>query len=150
LRTFPHFRSATRLCVFALAAIVPAACVAPEPQSPFAGAWNNGERHQVVFRDNTVVQQPAGGPPTALSPETCAGRFGFAYARRRREALIALAPEQPDLRSQLSLLLVRPDYQVAEVGCGEGGTTYVLVDDRNLIAIHRDADVAGVEKLTRS
>jgi 16S rRNA A1518/A1519 N6-dimethyltransferase RsmA/KsgA/DIM1 with predicted DNA glycosylase/AP lyase activity len=45
---------------------------------------------------------------------------------------------------------VRPDYPVAELGCGEGGTTYVLLDDGKLIAIHRDADVAGIEELSRS
>jgi len=126
------------------------ACAAPESQSPFAGTWSGAERHQISFRDNTVVQQPAGAPATILGPDTCAGRFRFTYARRNRDALIALAPEQPDLRSRLNLLLVRPDYPVAELGCGEGGTTYVLVDDRNLIAIHRDADVAGIEQLSRS
>ena len=152
MSTLPLFRHAPRLASLVLAAALPVACVAPEPgpQGPFAGAWSNAERHQVVFRDNTVVQQPAGGPPTALSPQTCDGRFAFGYARRSRETLIALAPEQPDLRSRLSLLLVRPDYQVAEVGCGEGGTTYVLLDDRKLIAIHRDAAVAGIEELSRS
>jgi hypothetical protein len=146
VRTFPRCRDIALILLAAL----PAGCAVPEPQSPFAGAWNGAERHQISFRDNTVVQQPAGGPATALGPETCAGRFRFNYARRNREALIALAPEQPDLRSRLTLMLVRPDYPVAELGCGEGGTTYVLVDDRNLIAIHRDADVAGIEQLSRS
>jgi len=146
VRSFPR----CRFVVLVLVAALPAACAAPGPQSPFAGAWNGAERHQISFRDNTVVQQPAGGPSTALSPETCSGRFRFAYARRSRQELIALAPAQPDLRSRLTLLLVRPDYPVAELGCGEGGTTYVLVDDRNLIAIHRDADVAGIEQLSRS
>ena len=47
-------------------------------------------------------------------------------------------------------MLGRPDYPVAELGCGEGGTTYVLLDDHNLVAIHRDADVAGIEQLSRS
>jgi len=126
------------------------ACAAPEPQSPFTGTWSGAERHQISFRDNTVVQQPAGAPATILGPETCAGRFRFGYVRRNRQELIALAPEQPDLRSRLTLLLVRPDYPVAELGCGEGGTTYVLLDDRKLIAIHRDADVAGIEELSRS
>ena len=146
MRSFPR----CRFIVLILVAALPAACAAPGPQSPFAGAWNGAERHQISFRDNTVVQQPAGGPSPALSPETCSGRFRFAYARRSRQELIALAPAQPDLRSRLTLLLVRPDYPVAELGCGEGGTTYVLLDDRNVIAIHRDADVAGIEQLSRS
>ena len=142
--------SRCRFIVLILVAALPAACAAPGPQSPFAGAWNGAERHQISFRDNTVVQQPAGAPATILGPETCAGRFRFGYVRRNRQELIALAPEQPDLRSRLTLLLVRPDYPVAELGCGEGGTTYVLLDDRKLIAIHRDSDVAGIEELSRS
>jgi hypothetical protein len=139
-----------RFSVLILLAALPAACAAPEPQSPFAGAWSGAERHQISFRDDTVVQQPAGGPSIALSPDTCSGRFRFAYARRSRQELIALAPAQPDLRSRLTLLLVRPDYPVAELACGEGGTTYVMLDDRKVIAIHRDADVAGIEELSRS
>jgi hypothetical protein len=146
VRTLPR----RRYIALILLAALPAACAAPEPQSPFAGAWSGAERYQISFRDGTVVQQPSDGPPTALGPKTCAGRFRFGYARRSRDALIALAPEQPDLRSRLTLLLVRPDYPVAELGCGDGGTTYVLLDDRNLIAIHRDADVAGIEQLSRS
>lgn len=151
VRTLPPFRNAPRVAVLALAALLPAACVSPEPpQGPFAGAWSNAERHQVVFRDNTVVQQPTGGPPTALSAATCEGKFRFGYARRSRDALIALAPRQPDLRGRLAQMLVRPDYQVAELDCGDGGTTYVLLGDRDLVAIHHDADVAGVEQLSRS
>ena len=151
VRTFPVLRHMPRTAVLALAALLPAACVGPEPAGgPFAGTWSNAERHQVMFRDSTVVQQPAGGPPTALSAATCDGKFRFGYARRSRDALLALAPRQPDLRNRLAQMLVRPDYAVAELGCGEGGTTYVLLDERNLVAIHRDADVAGVEQLSRS
>ena len=146
MRTFPH----SRHLALALFAALPAACAAPAPQSPFEGAWTGAERHQISFRDNTVVQQAAGIPPTVLSAATCDGKFRFGYARRSRDALIALAPQQPDIRSRLSLLLVRPDYQVAELGCGDGGTTYVLLDERKLISIHRDADVAGIEELSRS
>jgi len=150
VRTFPVFRHMPRATVLALA-VLPAACVGPEPAGgPFAGTWSNAERHQVMFRDNTVVQQPAGGPPTALSAATCDGKFRFAYARRSRDALLALAPRQPDLRGRLAQMLARADYPVAELGCGEGGTTYVLIDDRNVVAIHHDADVAGVEQLSRS
>jgi hypothetical protein len=133
-----------------LLAALPVACAAPTPQGPFEGAWGGAERHQISFRDNTIVQQAVGTPPTTLSAATCDGKFRFGYARRSRDALIALAPQQPDIRSRLTLLLVRPDYQVAELGCGEGGTTYVLLDERKLIAIHRDADVAGIEELSRS
>src|SRR5258705_11143473 len=96
VRTLPR----RRYIALILLAALPAACAAPEPQSPFAGAWSGAERHQISFRDNTVVQQPAGAPATILGPETCAGRFRFGYARRNRDALIPLAPSQPDLRSR--------------------------------------------------
>ena len=151
MRTLPLLRRAPHAVALAIAALLPAACAAPEgPEGPFGGAWSTAERHQIVFRENTVVQQPAGGPPTALSAATCDGKYRFGYARRSRDALLALAPRQPDLRNRLAQMLPRPDYPVAELGCGEGGTTYVLLDDRNLVAIHRDADVAGVEQLSRS
>jgi len=151
VRTLPPLCRASRAAVFAIAALLPAACATPEgPEGPFGGAWSTAERHQIVFRENTVVQQPAGGTPTALSAATCDGKYRFGYARRSRDALLALAPRQPDLRNRLAQMLPRPDYPVAELGCGEGGTTYVLLDDRNLVAIHRDADVAGVEQLSRS
>ena len=146
MRTFPP---CCRIALIVLVSLL-AACAAPAPQSPFEGAWTGAERHQISFRDNTVVQQAAGIPPTVLSAATCDGKFRFGYARRSRDALIALAPQQPDIRSRLSLLLARPDYQVAELGCGDGGTTYVLLDERKLISIHRDADVAGIEELSRS
>ncbi|MBV9017933.1 MAG: hypothetical protein JO058_19960 [Alphaproteobacteria bacterium] len=150
MRTLPFHRYAPCLIALTLAGLL-AACTGPAPpESPFAGAWSNAERQQIVFRDNTVVQQPAGAPPTALSPATCEGKFQFAYARRSRDALIALAPRQPDQRARLAQLLVRPDYPVAELGCGDGGTTYVLLDDRDLVAIHRDADIVGVEQMSRS
>jgi hypothetical protein len=144
-------RQAMRLAALGLAAMLPAACVAPEGSTdPFAGAWTNGESHRIAFRDNTVVQQPANGPPTAMSNQTCGGQFRFGYGHKSREALLALTPQQPDLRDRLARLLVRPDYQVAELGCGEGDTTYVLLDDRDLVAIYRDAGIAGVEQLSRS
>ena len=151
MRTLPPLRHASRFAVLAFAVLLPAACVSPEaPGGPFAGAWSTAERHQIVFRENTVLQQPAGAPATALSAATCDGKYRFGYARRSRDALLALAPRQPDLRNRLAQMLGRPDYPVAELGCGEGGTTYVLLDDHNLVAIHRDADVAGIEQLSRS
>ena len=35
-------------------------------------------------------------------------------------------------------MLPRPEYPVAEVTCGEGGTTYVMLGEQDLLAIHRD------------
>jgi hypothetical protein len=138
------------LGVAAIAALVSAcAVVAPPPANPFAGAWTSRERSQIAFREDTVVVSPPGETPTTLGADSCAGRFRFGYSRKSREALIALAPHQPDLRRQLGGILGRPDYQVAELSCGEGGTIYVMLDERDLVAIHRDADIAGIERLSR-
>lgn len=142
-----------RTLALVLTAVLPAACTALQPPvppaNPFAGAWTTGEHQQIAFRDDTIVVHPPGEPPTTLGAASCDGRFGFGYARKSREALLELAPRQPDLRRRLTELLVRPDYPVAELACGEGGTTYVMLDARDMVAIHRDRDVAGIERLTR-
>ena len=87
--------------------------------------------------------------PTPMGAESCAGAFRFGYGRKSREALIGLAPRQPDLRGKLASLLVQPDYPVAELACGAGDSTYVLLGERDLVAIYRDRDIAGVERLSR-
>ncbi|HEV8679040.1 MAG TPA: hypothetical protein VGQ90_06670 [Stellaceae bacterium] len=139
-----------RLILLAIAVALPAACVAPEgPGSPFAGPWTTAERHQIAFRDNTVVVNPADPKPMAMAANSCAGAFRFGYGRKSRDALLGLMPKQPDLRSRLATLLVQPDYAVAELTCGEGDSTYVLLDDRDLVVIHRDRDIAGIERLSR-
>ena len=141
-----------RFLVAALIAVVPGACsIAPPPSlNPFVGSWSTAERQQIAFRDDTVVFHPPGEKPTPLGAETCSGKFRFAYNRQSRDALLAMAGRQGDLRRRLTEVLVQPEYPVAELSCGEGGTTYVLLDERKLIAIHRDADVAGIEELSRS
>jgi len=138
-----------RLAVLALVAALPIGCAVPEPPNPFVGAWTTAERQQIAFRDNTIVVNPPDAQPTAMGAESCAGAFRFGYGRKSREALIGLAPHQPDLRGKLASLLVLPDYPVAELACGEGGSTYVLLDERDLVAIYRDRDVAGFERLSR-
>lgn len=141
-----------RLLAIALIALPPAACtIAPPPQpvSPFAGAWSTAERQQIAFRDDTVVLNPPGGKPTPLGAETCDGRFRFSYARQNRETLLALVGRQADLRRRLTDMLDRPDYPVAEVSCGEGGTTYVMLSEKDLVAIHRAIDIAGIERWSR-
>ncbi len=139
----------TRLAVLALIAALPAACAAPRPPNPFVGAWATPERQQIAFRADTVVLNPPGEPPTPMSVQTCDGKFSFVYTRATRDSLLAQTPRQPALRRQLEAQLLRPDYEVANVSCGDGGTTYVLLDDKNVLAIHRDQDIAGVERLTR-
>jgi hypothetical protein len=142
--------SIPRLALLALAAVLPAACAAPEPPAnPFAGAWATAERQQIAFRDTTIMVNPPDAAPTAMGAESCAGAFRFSYGRKSREALLGLTPRQPDLRKKLAALLVQPDYPVAELACGAGDSTYVLLDERDLVAIYRDRDIAGVERLSR-
>lgn len=142
--------SMPRRVLLVVAAVLPAACAMPEPpRNPFAGAWANAERQQIAFRDDTVVINPPDAPPTAIGAESCAGAFRFGYGRQSRAALLGLTPRQPDLRDRLARLLVRPDYPVAELFCGGGNSTYVLLGERDLVAIHRDRDIAGIERLSR-
>jgi hypothetical protein len=120
------------------------------PANPFLGAWATAERNAITFRDATVVVTPTSGEaPTEMSPQACAGRFHFGYSRKSRDQLAALIERQPDLRAQLDTLLRQPDYPVAELGCDQGNNTYVLLDDRDLVAIYRDGDIAAVERLSR-
>jgi hypothetical protein len=137
--------------MLAIAAMLPTACaiVEPPPRNPFAGAWANPERRQIAFRDDTVVVTPANQPPTTLGAAACDGKFRFGYAQKSRDALLALTPQQPDLRRRIAAQLTRPDYPVAELSCGDGGTTYVLLAERDVLAIHRDRDIAAIERLTR-
>ena len=144
------FSRSRRFVLLAFAAALPAACASLEPPAnPFAGAWTTGERQQIAFRPDTVVVQPPNAAPTAMGKESCDGVFLFGYGQKSREALLGLTPRQPDLKNRLSKLLVRGDYPVAEMTCGEGASTYVLLDDRDLVVIHRDRDVAGIERLSR-
>ena len=86
---------------------------------------------------------PPGSPPTPLGAAVCEGRFRFGYNRKSREALLALTPQQPNLRRRLAAQLPGPEYHVAELTCGDGGTTYVLLGERDLLAIHHDRDIAA-------
>jgi len=122
---------------------------ATEPVNPFAGLWTTAEHQQIAFRADTIVVHPPGIGPTPLARETCADSFRFGYGRRNREDLLGLTPQQPDLRRRLATRLVQPDYPVAELTCGQGASTYVLLGDRELLVIHRDRDIAGIEELTR-
>ena len=141
----------TWLVLLALIAMLPAACVTapPPPQNPFLGAWSTAERSQIAFRDDTVVINPPDASPTAMSPQSCPQGFQFRYGRKSREALLALAIQQPDVTRKLGSLLTQPEYPVAELRCDQGDNTYVLLNDRDLIAIYRDNDIAGIEQLSR-
>jgi hypothetical protein len=146
-------RRQAKLVALALAAALPAACAAPRvpppPANPFAGAWSNPERQEIAFRGDTVVLTPPGMPPTAMSAASCDGAFRFGYGQMSRGQLIGLAPKQPDVAGRLAGLLARPDYPVAQLACGEGDSTYVLLDPHDVLAIHRDRDIVGLERLSR-
>ena len=145
-----NLQNRTRFALLALAALLPAACAGLEPPAnPFVGAWATAERQQIAFRDTTIVVSPPDGAPTPMGADSCSGAFRFSYGRKSRETLLELTPQQPDLKKKLATLLVQPEYPVAEMACGAGGSTYVLLGERELVAIYRDRDIAGVERLSR-
>ena len=139
-----------RLAAASLTAVLASCAIGPTvPPNPFAGAWATPERQQIAFRDDTVVVNPPDMPPTPMSAQSCEGRFSFSYGRQSRDVLLALVPHQADVRNRLAASLVRADYPIADLKCGEGASTYVLLDDRDIVVIHRDRDIAGIEQLTR-
>jgi hypothetical protein len=94
--------------------LLPAACAGPlappRPANPFVGAWNTAERQQIAFRDDTVVMGAPGSPPTPVGASVCEGRFRFGYDQKSRDALLALTPQQPELRQRLAAQLAGPQY----------------------------------------
>ena len=133
-----------------LAALLPAACALPgePPASPLIGTWG-AENNRVTFSANAVVVQPEKGAPATMGPAACNGRFKLSYGRMQTAPLQQAFAGQADLQARLKQLLVKPEYQVADVTCDNGGTTYVLLDDRQVLAVYRDAGVGGTERLTR-
>jgi hypothetical protein len=127
------------------------ACVAPEPpaQNPFLGTWATAENDSVTIRQDTIVQTQPDGHSTALDKATCGGVFRFGYDTQSRKALTDLIARQPDLRKKLSDLLVEPSYPVARLDCDRGDQTYVLLNDRQLVAIYRDGDIGAIDRLAR-
>lgn len=129
-----------------------AACAASQPppeQNPFVGTWADPDNDMIAIRQDTVVQNRPDGQRTALDSSTCGGAFSFVYATWSRQALAGLLPRQPDLAKKLSDLLVAPTYPVAVLRCAHGDQTYVLLNDRQLVAIYRDGDIGAVERLAR-
>jgi hypothetical protein len=141
-----------RILIAVLLAAAPAACVAPRATAPanrFLGDWATEDNNRITFRPDTVVQDQKQGPGTALGPDTCAGTFHFGYGSKSREALVALVPEQPEIREELREMLAAPNYEVAELACDRGDQTYVLVGERRMVAIYRDGTIAAVERFSR-
>ena len=130
----------------------PLACVVPEAapsRNPFVGTWATTDNDSVTIRQDTIVQTQPDGQSTALDKNTCPGLFRFVYDTQSRQALTELIPRQPDLRKKLSDLLVEPSYPVARLDCDKGDQTYVLLNDRQLVAIYRDGDIGAIDRLAR-
>jgi hypothetical protein len=149
-----HGQRGRRLAASLVAAALPLACAAPRPApsplaNPLLGTWATADHARITLRPDTVLQNPPQGPPQAFGTQTCDGVFRFRYTIKSRAALTALISRQPGLRDRLSRLLPRPRYRVAELACGRGDQTYVLLNDRQLVAIYRDGDIGGIEHLSR-
>ncbi len=128
------------------------ACVAPEPppaRNPFIGTWATADNDSVTIRQETIIQTQSDGRSTALDKNSCRGVFRFGYDTQNRQALTDLIPRQPDLRKKLSELLVEPSYPVARLDCDRGDQTYVLLNERQLVAIYRDGDIGAIDRLVR-
>jgi len=140
-----------RFVTMLILAAVPLACATPSPSpvNPFIGTWTTANNDSVTIRQDTVVQSESDGRTTALDAKACRGVFRFGYATKSRQALTDLIPRQPELRRKLSDLLVEASYPVAELDCDRGDQTYVLLNDRQLVAIYRDGDIGVIERLAR-
>jgi hypothetical protein len=145
-----NFRAAWRLAAM-LMALLPTACLEAiyARDSPLIGAWTNTDNDHILFKPDTIIMTPNKSQPMAMSEAECNGVFKLAYGRMETAPLHDLFPKQPDLRDKLKVLLVQPEYPVADVTCDHGGTTYLLLDDHDVLAIYRDGAVGGVEQLTR-
>lgn len=143
----------SRLCralLLVAAALLPAGCVdVQQGGGGFDGVWTTSEHQQLGFSGESIVITMPNEPPTAMSATSCEGTYRFAFGHKDRDWLLNLTPRQPDLKARLTRLLVQPDYEVAEVNCGEGYSAYVLLDAQQMVVIHRDRDVAAVEQMTR-
>jgi hypothetical protein len=136
----------------ALGALLPTGCALLEPSppaNPLIGSWATADRNRVTFSDSAVVVTPADSKPTTMGAADCNGRYKLLYGRMMTAALEQSFPSQPDLQSKLKQLLVRPDYPVADLTCDQGGTTYLMLDDRRMIAVYRDSGVGGLETYSR-
>lgn len=147
-----------RAIIYLLASIIatalPVACSyspfpAPEVKNPFVGDWSAGQEASITIRPDTIIQHQPNGESIMLDKSTCRGVFRLVYDTRSRDALVGLIARQPDLRQRLSTLLVEANYPVAELACDRGDQTYVLLNDRELLAIYRDGEIGAIDRLVR-
>lgn len=127
------------------------ACCVPgaPPPNPIIGNWTTPDHNQITLRDDAVIITPDKGKPQTLGPGDCAGVYKLQYGRMMTASLQQSFPTQPDLQSKLKQLLTRPEYPVADVTCDRGGTTYLMLDERRMIAVYRDSGVGGLETYSR-
>jgi hypothetical protein len=121
----------------------------PQQQNPFIGTWSDPDNDTITIRPDTIVQNQPSGQQVALGASTCGGAFSFAFATWSSRQFVGLLPRQPGLSKNLSDLLVAPSYPVAVLHCEHGDHTYVLLNDRELLAIYRDGDIGAIERLAR-
>jgi hypothetical protein len=147
----PTQRRAWRRLAVALFALLPAACGLFDrtPANPLIGTWTTADNNKVAFQPDAIIVTADKGNPTTMGKSECNGVYALAYGRMATAPLKQLFPSQADLNAQLKQLLVAPDYPVAEMTCDRGGTTYLMLDDRQLLAIYRDGSVGGIERMTR-
>jgi len=122
---------------------------AGQSENPFVGDWVTTDNASITIRPDTIVQHQPDGENTTLDKTSCRGVFRFAYETKNHQALTSLVPRQPDLRQRLSDALADQSYTVAELDCDRGDQTYVLLNDRQLLAIYRDGDIGAIERLAR-
>lgn len=118
-------------------------------ENPFVGTWATAENATITIRPETVIQHQPDGKSTTLDKATCRGVFSFSYGTKSPQALAGLLPRQPELQRRMSDILIEPSYRVAELDCDRGDHTYVLIGDRQLLAIYRDGDIGAIDRLAR-
>jgi hypothetical protein len=144
-------KALTRL-VAVLGALLPTACAFLEsatPANPLVGTWTTQDHNKITFSADAVVVTPEKGPVATLGPADCNGRYKLLTGRMETAALKRSFPTQPDLQSKLRQLLVQPDYPVVDVTCDQGGTTYLMLDNRSMLAVYRDGGIGGLEAYSR-
>ena len=119
------------------------------PASPLIGNWQDADHNKVTFRADAVVLTPDNGQAATMGPATCSGEYKLIYGRMETADLQKSFLSQPDLQGKLKRLLTKPEYPVADVTCDQGGTTYLMLDGNNVLAVYRDNGVGGTESLSR-
>ena len=155
VRVVPSCGDAMRILRFSTVITYSALMLActPSPavrvEDPFVGNWVTAENASITIGPDTIVQHQPDGESTTLDKTACRGMFSFAHGTKSRQDLTSLVPRQPDLRQKISDILVEQSYPVAELNCDRGDQTYVLLNDRQLLAIYRDGDIGAIERLAR-